>query len=233
MLPLFLKKKTLIHAEDIMGHISAPSRCDEYKILHMHSRMNTSHYHTIFCPTFSKQFFMFADRKDDAQRMAKVMANGKILFHGFCSLWRQFFFSQSDFQFSHSNCLFPLLRRDGLYHCDYCSKDLSTSLRIKCAVCPDFDLCLECFSVGAEIKPHASDHAYRVVDNLSFPVYTLDWGADEELLLLEGVEFFGLGNWAKVAEHGGKHADDCKAHYFAVYVETETFPQPKPTSPTR
>ena len=173
---------------------------------------------------------MFADRKDDAQRMAKVMANGKILFHGFCSLWRQFFFSQSDFQFSHSNCLFPLLRRDGLYHCDYCSKDLSTSLRIKCAVCPDFDLCLECFSVGAEIKPHASDHAYRVVDNLSFPVYTLDWGADEELLLLEGVEFFGLGNWAKVAEHVGKHADDCKAHYFAVYVETETFPQPKPTS---
>lgn len=117
---------------------------------------------------------------------------------------------------------------DGLYHCDYCSKDLSTSLRIKCAVCPDFDLCLECFSVGAQIAPHSSDHAYRVVDNLSFPVYTLDWGADEEMLLLEGVELYGLGNWAKVGEHVGKHADDCKVHYFEVYVETDTFPVPKP-----
>jgi hypothetical protein len=34
---------------------------------------------------------------------------------------------------------------EGLYHCDYCHKDLSSTLRIKCAVCKDFDLCLECF----------------------------------------------------------------------------------------
>lgn len=38
-----------------------------------------------------------------------------------------------------------LLRSEGLYHCDYCHKDLSSTLRIKCAVCKDFDLCLECF----------------------------------------------------------------------------------------
>lgn len=115
-----------------------------------------------------------------------------------------------------------------MYHCDYCQRDLSTSLRIKCAVCSDFDLCLECFSVGVEITPHSNDHAYRVVDNLSFPVYTPDWGADEEMLLLEGVELYGLGNWSKVAEYVGKAPDDCRSHYFTVYVETETFPVPKP-----
>jgi hypothetical protein len=49
-------------------------------------------------------------------------------------------------------------------------------VRIKCAVCPDFDLCLECFSVGVEINPHKSNHAYRVVDNLSFPLYHPEWG---------------------------------------------------------
>lgn len=49
------------------------------------------------------------------------------------------------------------------------------------------------------------------------------------MLLLEGVESFGLGNWTKVAEHVGKHADDCRAHYFSVYVETETFPVPQPS----
>ena len=49
-------------------------------------------------------------------------------------------------------------------------------MRIKCAECADFDLCLECFSVGVEAYPHRSNHAYRVIDNLSFPLYQLDWG---------------------------------------------------------
>lgn len=63
-----------------------------------------------------------------------------------------------------------------LYHCNYCQKDISNTVRIKCAVCPDFDLCLECFSVGAEVTPHASSHAYRVVDSLTFPLFHPDWG---------------------------------------------------------
>lgn len=49
-------------------------------------------------------------------------------------------------------------------------------VRIKCAVCPDFDLCLDCFSVGVEITPHQNDHAYRVMDCLSFPLFHPDWG---------------------------------------------------------
>lgn len=50
-----------------------------------------------------------------------------------------------------------------LYHCNYCNKDISGKIRIKCAVCSDFDLCIECFSVGAEVKPHKSNHLYRVM----------------------------------------------------------------------
>ena len=34
----------------------------------------------------------------------------------------------------------------GLYECDYCGTDLTRSPRIRCAECPDFDLCLECFA---------------------------------------------------------------------------------------
>ena len=34
----------------------------------------------------------------------------------------------------------------GLYECDYCSTDLTRAPRIRCANCPDFDLCLECFA---------------------------------------------------------------------------------------
>ncbi|EOY01367.1 ADA2 2A isoform 1 [Theobroma cacao] len=120
-----------------------------------------------------------------------------------------------------------------LYHCNYCNKDISGMVRIKCAVCPDFDLCVECFSVGAEVTPHKGNHPYRVMDNLSFPLICPDWNADEEILLLEvflytiiaaflrqifflidqyirgwlslfqGIEMYGFGNWTEVAEHVG------------------------------
>ncbi|GJN23298.1 hypothetical protein PR202_gb10934 [Eleusine coracana subsp. coracana] len=91
--------------------------------------------------------------------------------------------------------------KKALYHCNYCNKDISGKIRIKCSKCPDFDLCVECFSVGAEVTPHRSNHSYRVMDNLSFPLICPDWNADEEILLLEGIEMYGLGNWAEVAEH--------------------------------
>mmetsp|Transcript_1852 Transcript_1852/g.3338 ORF Transcript_1852/g.3338 Transcript_1852/m.3338 type:complete len:870 (-) Transcript_1852:931-3540(-) len=72
-------------------------------------------------------------------------------------------------------------KRRGLYECDYCRTDLSQVPRICCAICPEFDLCLECF-----IKPKASDaasakqlsstdsmrhddtHGYRVCDSTRF-----------------------------------------------------------------
>mmetsp|Transcript_3538 Transcript_3538/g.12731 ORF Transcript_3538/g.12731 Transcript_3538/m.12731 type:complete len:625 (+) Transcript_3538:87-1961(+) len=114
-----------------------------------------------------------------------------------------------------------------LYHCNYCQKDISQMVRVKCAVCADFDLCLECFSIGVEIGGHKNDHGYRVVDNLSFPLFVEDWGADEELLLLEAVEMYGLHNWAEVSEHvGTKSKQDCNTHYKEVYLRSKTAPLP-------
>ncbi|KAI4308508.1 hypothetical protein L6164_031573 [Bauhinia variegata] len=114
-----------------------------------------------------------------------------------------------------------------LYHCNYCNKDISGKVRIKCAVCQDFDLCIECFSVGAELTPHKSNHPYRVMDNLSFPLICLDWSADEEMLLLEGIEMYGFGNWTQVAEYiGTKSKSQCIDHYNAVYMNSPCFPLP-------
>ena len=111
------------------------------------------------------------------------------------------------------------------YVCDYCHKDLSTSLRVKCNECQDFDLCLECFAVGVEITPHKNTHGYRIIDSLSRPLYTMDWGIDEETLLLEAIERYGL-HWKQVSHHVGRPTEDCKGHYFNVYVDTESFPEP-------
>ncbi|XP_012082182.1 transcriptional adapter ADA2b isoform X2 [Jatropha curcas] len=114
-----------------------------------------------------------------------------------------------------------------LYHCNYCNKDITGKIRIKCAMCPDFDLCIECFSVGAEVTPHKSNHPYRVMDNLSFPLICPDWNADDEILLLEGIEMYGLGNWAEVAEHvGTKSKEMCIEHYTNIYMNSPFFPLP-------
>jgi len=113
------------------------------------------------------------------------------------------------------------------YHCDYCQKDISDVVRIRCAVCKDFDLCLECFSVGVEISDHKNDHAYKIMDYMSFPLFEEGWGADEELLLIEGIQMYGLGNWTDVADHvSTKSQDACREHYFKIYIMSPTSPLP-------
>lgn len=48
-----------------------------------------------------------------------------------------------------------------------------------------------------------------------------DWTADEELLLLEGIEMFGMGNWKDIAEHVvTKTEKKCEAHYMNAYLST-------------
>ncbi|XP_073148495.1 transcriptional adapter ADA2 isoform X2 [Henckelia pumila] len=117
--------------------------------------------------------------------------------------------------------------KKALYHCNYCNKDISGKIRIKCVICSDFDLCIECFSVGAEVYPHKSSHPYRVMDNLVFPLICAEWNADEEILLLEGIEMYGLGNWTEVAEHvGTKSRSQCTEHYDEIYMNSPCFPLP-------
>ncbi|KAL6140284.1 hypothetical protein ACLB2K_058584 [Fragaria x ananassa] len=117
--------------------------------------------------------------------------------------------------------------KGAFYHCNYCQKDISGKIRIKCGVCPDFDLCIECFSVGVEVTPHKCNHPYRVMDNLSFPLICPDWNADEEMLLLEGIEMYGFGNWTEVSEHvGTRRRQQCIDHYNAIYMNSPCFPLP-------
>ena len=62
-------------------------------------------------------------------------------------------------------------KRRGIYECDYCHSDISQMPRIRCAVCPDFDLCLDCFattdhtSAIARLKAAASAHSEVATDD--------------------------------------------------------------------
>eukprot|EP00471_Norrisiella_sphaerica_P007340 CAMPEP_0184482248 /NCGR_PEP_ID=MMETSP0113_2-20130426/3814_1 /TAXON_ID=91329 /ORGANISM="Norrisiella sphaerica, Strain BC52" /LENGTH=455 /DNA_ID=CAMNT_0026861865 /DNA_START=166 /DNA_END=1533 /DNA_ORIENTATION=+ len=111
------------------------------------------------------------------------------------------------------------------YFCDFCRKDLSGVVRIRCAECKDFDLCVECFSVGVEVAPHVNNHKYRVMYHVTTPIFDQAWGADEELLLLEAIEQCGFGNWCDIAEHlGSKSTEACEIHYNEVYLSTDSDP---------
>ncbi|KAL1319580.1 hypothetical protein AAHE18_15G288100 [Arachis hypogaea] len=116
--------------------------------------------------------------------------------------------------------------KGALYHCNYCNKDISRMIRIKCAVCQDFDLCIECFSVGAEVTPHKSNHPYMImVASISASMFTVK--RYEEMLLLEGIEMYGFGNWNEVAEYvGTKSKSQCIDHYNAIYMNSPCFPLP-------
>ncbi len=116
------------------------------------------------------------------------------------------------------------------YNCNYCLEDIP-SLRIKCAECTDFDLCLECFACGAQLGKHKKTHKYLFMNNGGFSIFptgedmtsyynrlfqrkavvaasnagTNDepviWNAREEMRLLDAVEQFGYGNWKDIANH--------------------------------
>jgi len=50
-------------------------------------------------------------------------------------------------------------------------------------------------------------------------VYSSSWTAQEELLLLEGIQKFGFGNWQDIAEHlGTKTAIEIESHYENIYL---------------
>ncbi|PFH33578.1 ADA2-A transcriptional co-activator SAGA component [Besnoitia besnoiti] len=88
------------------------------------------------------------------------------------------------------------------YHCDVCTKDISNVCRIRCAECEDFDLCVACFCMGAEVegKAHKNSHSYIPIGRNAFPLLRHKWTADEELRLLEGVSKYGFGNWSVGAQ---------------------------------
>lgn len=114
-----------------------------------------------------------------------------------------------------------------LFHCDVCSSDCTNRIRIACAICTDYDLCVPCFANGSLTGDHKPWHDYQVVEQNTYPIFDEDWGADEELLLIQGCETLGLGNWQDIADHiGNRLKDEVAKHYYDVYLNSDTYPLP-------
>ncbi|XP_014215648.1 transcriptional adapter 2B-like isoform X2 [Copidosoma floridanum] len=107
------------------------------------------------------------------------------------------------------------------YNCTYCQEDIS-GLRVKCVECTDFDLCLQCFSAGAEIGQHKNDHSYQFMDSGTISIFNGrgNWTAMEHLRLLDAIEQFGYGNWEDISKHiETRSPEEAKDEYIARYLE--------------
>ena len=70
-------------------------------------------------------------------------------------------------------------------------------------------------------------HPYRVIEQCALPIIHPDWGADEELLLIEASESVGLGNWADVAEQmASRSKEELERHYLECYLNSPAYPLP-------
>ncbi|CAB3245859.1 unnamed protein product [Arctia plantaginis] len=107
------------------------------------------------------------------------------------------------------------------YNCTYCQEEI-TGIRVKCAECIDFDICLQCFSLGAEIGTHKNDHSYQYMDSGAFGIFLgrSTWTANEEVRLLDAIEQFGFGNWEDISKHiETRTPDEAKDEYINRYLE--------------
>jgi len=94
--------------------------------------------------------------------------------------------------------------------CDGCGRDVSFSLFFRCAECPEFYACPDCF------RGHDTSHGYQVPNALAQEIFDgTKWSAREELRLLKAIRSCGLGNW----DHAAllvrtKKARECEDHFF-------------------
>ncbi|XP_034113743.1 transcriptional adapter 2B isoform X1 [Drosophila albomicans] len=108
------------------------------------------------------------------------------------------------------------------YNCTNCQDDIQ-GIRVHCAECENFDLCLQCFSMGAEIGAHVNNHAYQFMDTgtsiLSVFRGKGAWTAREEIRLLDAIEQYGFGNWEDISKHiETKSGEDAKEEYVNKFV---------------
>ncbi|AQZ12542.1 ADA2 (YDR448W) [Zygosaccharomyces parabailii] len=113
------------------------------------------------------------------------------------------------------------------FHCDVCSADCTNRVRISCAECPEYDLCVHCFSQGLYNGNHRPYHDYRIIETNSYPILCEDWGADEELALIKGGQSYGLGNWQDISDHiGSREKEEVAEHYLKYYIYSTYYPIP-------
>lgn len=67
---------------------------------------------------------------------------------------------------------------------------------------------------------------------MDFPLFTRNWSAIDDLLLLKGISQSGIDNWVETAANlgdiGVKTPDMCASHFYSFYYQSKDKPRPDP-----
>lgn len=108
-------------------------------------------------------------------------------------------------------------------YCDYCFRNTTTETYFRCEDCR-FDACPECFFTSIETEEHKSTHNFRIVSNLSKPLFCDGWTLLEELLLLDGTISYGFENFNDISKIvDSKSCLEIRKHFYKLIdVEDDT-----------
>lgn len=111
--------------------------------------------------------------------------------------------------------------------CGTCGCVLGAGRYIRCRRCPNFIQCLQCFSVGMEQGKHSNAHPYIVVEATEGAIYRDGWDSGDEIMLLYGIQIYGVGNWNEIANFmKTKTALQIETHYLETYIRSPVAPLP-------
>lgn len=109
-----------------------------------------------------------------------------------------------------------------IIHCDCCFKEITLDTFIRCGECT-WDQCLNCFFAEIETRVHKRTHSYRVIENLSTPIFKkeddeVEWRAIDDLLMLNAIITYGMGNYADISSILSPISEkEVKKHFFKVF----------------
>lgn len=103
--------------------------------------------------------------------------------------------------------------------CEFCSTYITCASFIQCAICTSFFICIPCYCKGLSKSEHSHLHPYKLIESNNFSLFTPTWSANEELLLLENLLKYRIGNWSSISEamSSSKSSKDCELHFKQIY----------------
>ncbi|KAJ5069713.1 transcriptional adapter 2-alpha [Anaeramoeba ignava] len=114
----------------------------------------------------------------------------------------------------------------GTILCKFCNANITNMIRIICGECENTTICTDCLKEGKEGSGHKSGHKYRIIRPTQTHIFSTEWTMDEEILLLEATEKYGICNWEDISIYVGKTTKQCEDHYTEVYLNSTAFPLP-------
>ncbi|CAL5991095.1 Conserved_hypothetical protein [Hexamita inflata] len=119
--------------------------------------------------------------------------------------------------------------------CNFCMCPFEADqLKMQCAYCKDFNICLDCYLCKIEYKGHRNTHRMFPIVHYNTPIWDDGFTLIDDLLLLEAILVSGFGSWDQIKTYMKRPAtepvENLVKHYFVVYgpagcLSTSTNPQ--------